>query len=72
MNILITFIIKVIGTEAVKTLIAVGVNKLLDQSNDGITKELAVTMIDGIAKSKHNPTTLDVFNDAIKVLKNDN
>lgn len=59
---------KVVTSEFAKTLIAVAINKLLEAKNDGITKDVALTMIDGIAKSKRNPTTHEVFEDARKLL----
>lgn len=60
--------LKLLTSEATKTLIAIGVNKLLEHKNDGITSDIAQVMIDGIAKSKANPTTEDVFKDAISLV----
>ena len=65
---LLNFLLKLLTSEATKTLIGVGVNKLLEHKTDGITSDVAQVMIDGIAKSKANPTTNDVFNDAIGML----
>lgn len=65
---LLSFFLKLLTSEATKTLIAIGVNKLLEHKKDGITSDIAQVMIDGIAKSKANPTTNDVFNDAIGLL----
>lgn len=65
---LLNFLLKLLTSEATKTLIGVGVNKLLEHKKDGITSDIAQVMIDGIAKSKANPTTNDVFNDAIGLL----
>ena len=65
---LLSFFLKLLTSEATKTLIGVGVNKLLEHKSDGITADVAQVMIDGIAKSKANPTTTDVFNDAIVLL----
>ena len=62
-------LLKLLTSEATKTLIAIGVNKLLEHSKDGITSDIAEVMIDGIAKSKANPTTNDVFNDAQLLIK---
>lgn len=62
-------LLKVLTSEAIKTLIAIGVNKLLEHKKDGITSDIAQVMIDGIAKSKANPTKEDVFTDAINLLK---
>jgi hypothetical protein len=49
--------------------IGYGINKLLESSSDGITKDIALVMIDGVAKSKMNPTTSDMFVEASKLLK---
>lgn len=68
-TILISFLLKLFTSEATKTLIAVGVNKLLESKSDGITKDIAKTMIEGVAKSQMNPTTDDVFKDSLKLLK---
>ena len=62
-------LLKVLTSDATKTLIAIGVNKLLEHSKDGITSDIAEVMIDGIAKSKANPTKEDVFVDALNILK---
>lgn len=67
-TLLLNFLLKLLTSEATKTLIGVGVNKLLEHKTDGITSDVAQVMIDGIAKSKANPTTNDVFNDAIGLL----
>ena len=68
-TIIISFLLKLFTSEATKTLIAVGVNKLLESKSDGITKDIAKTMIEGVAKSQMNPTTDDVFKDSLKLLK---
>ena len=62
-------LLKLLTSEATKTLIAIGVNKLLEHSKDGITSDIAEVMIDGIAKSKANPTKEDIFTDALNILK---
>lgn len=63
-----SIIVRVLGTEAAKTLIAMLFNKLLKSADDGVTKDVAVIAIDAIAKSKANPTTEDVFRDAMGML----
>ena len=68
-TLLLNFLLKLLTSEATKTLIGVGVNKLLEHKKDGITGDIAQVMIDGIAKSKSNPVTNDVLNDAVKLLK---
>ena len=62
-------LLKLLTSDATKTLIAIGVNKLLEHSKDGITSDIAEVMIDGIAKSKANPTKEDIFTDALNILK---
>lgn len=68
-TLLLNFLLKLLTSEATKTLIGVGVNKLLEHKTDGITSDVVQVMIDGIAKSKANPTTNDVFNDALLLIK---
>lgn len=67
-TILLNLALKLLTSDAVKTLIALGVNKLLEHSKDGITKDLTITLLDGIAKSKSNPVTSDVLKDAVELL----
>lgn len=67
-TILLNLALKLLTSDAVKILIALGVNKLLQHSKDGITKDLTITLLDGIAKSKANPVTSDVLKDAVKLL----
>lgn len=67
-TILLNLALKLLTSDAVKTLIALGVNKLLEHSKDGITKDLTITLLDGIAKSKANPITSDILKDAVKLL----
>lgn len=69
LNFVLSLFLKVLTSEATKTVIAIGVNKLLEHKKDGITADIAEVMIDGIAKSKSNPTKTDVFNDALNLLK---
>lgn len=69
MNAIISVLLKMIGTELTKTVIAYGLNKLLEAKDDGITKNIALTIIDAVAKSKRNPTTEDMFKEAIEILE---
>lgn len=62
-------LVNFISTDLAKTLIGLAVNKLIEHSDDGVTKDVATVMIEGIAKSKANPTTIDAFQDAMKLLK---
>lgn len=68
MNFLIQMLLKVLTSEATKTLIAIGINKLLEHKKDGITSDLAEVLIDGIVKSKANPTTDIIFKEALTLL----
>ena len=68
-TLLLNFLLKLLTSEATKTLIGIGVNKLLEHKTDGITSDVAQVMIDGIAKSKANPTTDDMFKDVISLIK---
>ena len=61
-------LVKALKSETTKELIGLLVNKLVNHIEDGITKDVAKIMIDGIAKSKMNPTTDDMFTDVFKVL----
>lgn len=67
-TILLQIVLKLLTSEATKTLIAIGINKLLEHKTDGITKDLSKVLIDGVAKSKANPVSEDVLNDALKLL----
>lgn len=51
---LLNILMSVISSEATKMLIGLAVRKLLEHQKDGITKEVAEVMIDGIVKSKAN------------------
>lgn len=68
-SIVLNLVFKVATSQVAKTAIALAINKLLDHKDDGITKDIAETMIDGIARSKANPTTEDLFADAMLTLK---
>jgi len=63
-------LVKFSTSKVAEDLVAIGVSKLLSSTDSGIKKDLALTMINGIVKSKRNSiTTKDVFNDAIASLK---
>jgi len=67
-NMIIKLLLKLATSKAAEELIGLGINKLLKSKKNGIGKDLALTMIDGIAASKHNPTTEDVFDGVCKTL----
>ena len=69
MSTFLTMLVNFISTDLAKTLIGLAINKLIEHSSDGVTKDVALTMIAGIAKSKANPTTDEVFEDVLKLLK---
>lgn len=59
---------KVLTSKLAETLVAMGLKYLLENKTSGIGKELAVSVINSVAQSKDNPTTEDMFKDAMKVL----
>lgn len=61
-------LLKAVATETAKTVIAMGVKKLLEDKKDGITRDLAVVLIDSIAMSKKNNLTKDLANNIVKEL----
>ena len=68
-TVILQFILKMATSEVAKIAIAMAINKLLEAKDDGITKDIAETMIEGIAKSQANPTKVEMFDAAIKTLK---
>lgn len=70
-NIILKVLFKVISSEVAKTAIGYGVNKLLESQTDGVTRDIAEVMIDGIAKSKSNPTKDDMFKEALQCISSD-
>ena len=60
-----SILVKAITSDMAKSLIALLVKKLLDHKKDGITKDVALTLMDGIAKSRANNVPENAF-DAIK------
>lgn len=66
---LLKLLMKLLTSSATKTLIAIGVNKLLEHKKDGITSDIAEVMIDGIVKSKSNPTTVELVKSVVTVLQ---
>lgn len=59
---------KVLTSSLVESLIAKGLNWLVEHKTAGVGKELAKTAINAVAKSKANPTSEDMFKDALEVL----
>ena len=66
---LLKLLMKLLTSSATKTLIAIGINKLLEHKKDGITSDIAEVMIDGIVKSKSNPTTVELVKSVVTVLQ---
>jgi hypothetical protein len=64
----VSIIVKMVTSEWAKLLIAMLVNKLLEAKGDGITKDVATAMLDGIAKSRSNNAPIDAFDVIKKVL----
>lgn len=69
MNKITTILVSILGTEFAKTLIGLLVNKLLASTKDGITKDVAKIMIDGIVESKKNEVTTDLVKDVLELIK---
>lgn len=72
MNLFLGFLVNFLSSDAAKQLIALAIDKLLTHTSDGVTKDIALTMIDGIAKSQANPTTEDLFSSVVNLLKGGN
>ena len=64
-EVLVSGLLQLLTSNVTKVLIAKGVDKLLDSKGDGVTKEVATVLLDGIAMSRAN----DVPEDAFKYLK---
>ena len=60
-----------IGMKVFEYLIMFGVKWLVESKNEkiGIGKDLALAMVEGVKKSELNPTTSEMFVDAVSVLK---
>lgn len=58
-------IVSAVTSNVAKSLIALLVNKLLEAKGDGVTKDVAIAMLDGIARSRANNVPENAF-DAIK------
>ena len=68
-TILLNLALKLLTGKAMESLIGMIINKLLNHQEEGIGKDLSRTMINGIAKSKLNPTTTDTFKEALELLE---
>jgi hypothetical protein len=60
-----SIIVKVVTSDMAKALIAMLIKKLLNSKTDGVTKDVAEAMLDGVAQSRANNVAVDAF-DAIK------
>lgn len=60
-----SILMSILSSEMTKQLIAIGVKKLLDHKSDGVTRDVASVMLDGIALSRSNDVAVDAF-DVIK------
>lgn len=68
MTFIISMLLKLATSKAAEKLIGIGINKLLESKDSGISKDLATTIISGVVASKSNPTTKDVFSEALAAL----
>lgn len=64
----VSILMKILTSNAVETLIAMGLKYLVEHKTYGIGKELASSVIDSVAKSKANPTTDGMFKEALGAL----
>jgi len=62
-------VFKVLTSSLIEDLVAKGIIYLLEHAKAGIGKKLASTVINAVAKSQLNPTTEEMFKDALTVLK---
>lgn len=63
----VSVLVKVVTSNVAKSLIALLINKLLESKSDGVTKDIAEAMLDGIAKSRMNNAPKEAT-DALKEL----
>lgn len=56
-------LVKMVTSEMAKVLIGLLVKKLLDHKSDGVTKDVAEAMLDGIARSRANKLHVSVVED---------
>ena len=54
-------IVKMVTSDMAKALIAMLIKKLLDHKEDGVTKDVAEAMLDGIAQSRANGVSTDML-----------
>ena len=62
------FIFMVLSSSAAKNAIVAGSKALFEHKEDGITKDVAIKMLDAIAMSQANNISLDAFDEIKKVL----
>lgn len=60
-----SILVKAVTSDMAKALIAMLIKKLLDHKEDGVTKDVAEAMLDGVAQSRANGVATDAF-DLIK------
>ena len=60
-EVLVGGLLKLLTSQFTKVLIAKGVDKLLDSKDDGITKDIASVVLDGVAMSRSNDIPADAF-----------
>jgi len=57
------FIFSVLGSSIVKSAIIAGVRALVQHKTDGVTKDVTIAILDGIASSKANNVPLNAFDE---------
>jgi hypothetical protein len=58
MNVFLGILVKAISSEMAKKLIGLAIKKLLEAKDDGVTKDVIKTVIDGAVQSKRNDLTM--------------
>jgi hypothetical protein len=64
-------LVSFVSSETAKLLIQYAIKKLLDHEEDGVTKDVAKIMLDGIVQSDMNPIVGSTLGTAYKMLKQD-
>jgi hypothetical protein len=61
-------LLKVLGSGVAKSLIANSLKYLIEHKTDGVTKDVALNMVDAIAQSKANTTSYETFKGVVNEL----
>lgn len=59
MNFILGLLVKAISSQMAKELVGLAIKKLLEAKDDGVTKDVIKTVIDGAVESKRNDLKLE-------------